>query len=132
MIRSSSGTSFDGEATHNLRLLGTVLSAAVLLGIGGQSLEVARDYALIREAASALDSPRVGDPERAGWVAKMLVGEAALANSRAATQILGGMGLTWPIPLHFLLPRSWALESSGGTSGDHSRALASGLEHLGK
>ena len=53
MIRSSSGTSFDGEATYHLRLLGTVLSAAVLLGIGGQSLEVARDYALTREQFNA-------------------------------------------------------------------------------
>jgi alkylation response protein AidB-like acyl-CoA dehydrogenase len=152
----------DGEATHRLRLLGTVLSAALLLGIGGQSLEVARDYALTREqfnapiasfqalkhlmadmfvrvelarsatyaAASVLDNPRVGDPERAGRIAKVLAGEAALANSRAAVQILGGMGFTWAMPPHFLLKRSWVLESSFGTTEDHARALGTGLEDL--
>ena len=87
----------DGETAEHLRLLGTALSAALLLGIAGQSLEVARDYALTREqfnvpigsfqalkhlmadmfvrvelarsatyaAASIVDNPRVGEPERA-------------------------------------------------------------------
>ena len=152
----------DGETSHHLRLLGTVLSAALLLGIAGQSLEVARDYALTREqfnvpigsfqalkhlmadmfvrvelarsatyaAASVIDNPRVGDPQRAGRIAKLLAGEAALANSRASVQILGGMGFTWAMPPHFLLKRSWVLESSFGTTEDHARALGAGLEHL--
>jgi alkylation response protein AidB-like acyl-CoA dehydrogenase len=152
----------DAETTQHLRLLGTVLSAAQLLGIAGQSLEVARDYALTREqfnvpigsfqalkhlmadmfvrvelarsatyaAASIIDNPRVGEPERAVRIAKLLAGEAALANSRAAVQILGGMGFTWAMPPHFLLKRSWVLESSFGTTEDHARALATGLEHL--
>jgi alkylation response protein AidB-like acyl-CoA dehydrogenase len=152
----------DGETSHHLRLLGTVLSAALLLGIAGQSLEVARDYALTREqfnvpigsfqalkhlmadmfvrvelarsatyaAASVIDNPRVGDPQRAGRIAKLLAGEAALANSRASVQILGGMGFTWAMPPHFLLKRSWVLEGSFGTTEDHARALGAGLEHL--
>jgi alkylation response protein AidB-like acyl-CoA dehydrogenase len=150
----------DGETGHHLRLLGRALSAALLLGIAGQSLEVARDYALTREqfdvpigsfqalkhlmadmfvrlelarsatyaAASVIDNPRAGDPERAGRVAKLLAGEAALANSRAAVQILGGMGFTWAMPPHFLLKRSWVLENSFGTTEDHARALGAGLE----
>jgi alkylation response protein AidB-like acyl-CoA dehydrogenase len=150
----------DAEATHNLRLLGTVLGAAQLLGIASQSLDVARDYALTREqfnvpigsfqalkhlmadmfvrvelarsatyaAASIIDNPRAGESERAVRIAKLLAGEAALANSRAAVQILGGMGFTWAMPPHFLLKRSWVLESSFGTSEDHARALATGLE----
>jgi alkylation response protein AidB-like acyl-CoA dehydrogenase len=151
----------DAEATRHLRFLGTVLSAAQLLGIAGQSLEVARDYALTREqfnvpigsfqalkhlmadmfvrvelarsatyaAAAIIDNPRVGDPERAVRVAKLLAGEAALANSRAAIQILGGMGFTWAMPPHFLLKRAWVLESSFGTTEDHARALGTGLEN---
>jgi len=150
----------DGETGHHLRLLGRALSAALLLGIAGQSLEVARDYALTREqfdvpigsfqalkhlmadmfvrlelarsatyaAASVIDNPRAGDPERAGRVAKLLAGEAALANSREAVQILGGMGFTWAMPPHFLLKRSWVLENSFGTTEDHARALGAGLE----
>lgn len=150
----------DGATAHHLRLLGTVLSAALLLGIAGQSLEVARDYALTREqfnvpigsfqalkhlmadmfvrlelarsatyaAACVLDDPRVDDPERAGRIAKLLAGEAAHANSRAAVQILGGMGFTWAMPPHFLLKRSWVLENSFGTTEDHARALGAGLE----
>ncbi|MGA2302851.1 MAG: acyl-CoA dehydrogenase family protein [Acidimicrobiales bacterium] len=152
----------DGGTSHHLRLLGTALSAALLLGIAGQSLEVARDYALTREqfnvpigsfqalkhlmadmfvrvelarsatyaAASVIDNPRVGDPERAGRIAKLLAGEAALANSRAAVQILGGMGFTWAMPPHFLLKRCWVLENSFGTTEDHARALGAGLEHV--
>ena len=150
----------DGMTSHRLRLLGTALSAAFLLGIAGQSLEVARDYALTREqfnvpigsfqalkhlmadmlvrvelarsatyaAASVIDNPRVGDPERAGRIAKLLAGEAALANARAAVQILGGMGFTWAMPPHFLLKRSWVLVNSFGTTEDHARALGAGLE----
>jgi alkylation response protein AidB-like acyl-CoA dehydrogenase len=150
----------DAMTSHRLRLLGTALSAAFLLGIAGQSLEVARDYALAREqfnvpigsfqalkhlmadmfvrvelarsatyaAASVIDNPRVGDPERSGRIAKLLAGEAALANSRAAVQILGGMGFTWAMPPHFLLKRSWVLENNFGTTEDHARALGAGLE----
>jgi len=152
----------DGETGHHLRLLGRALSAALLLGIAGQSLEVARDYALTREqfdvpigsfqalkhlmadmfvrlelarsatyaAASVIDNPRAGDPERAGRVAKLLAGEAALANSRSAVQILGGMGFTWAMPPHFLLKRSCVLENGVGTTEDHARALGAGLEHV--
>jgi alkylation response protein AidB-like acyl-CoA dehydrogenase len=152
----------EAEAAQHLRLLGTVLCAAQLLGIAGQSLEVARDYALTREqfnvpigsfqalkhlmadmfvrvelarsatyaAASVIDNPRVGDAERAVRIAKLLAGEAALANSRAAVQILGGMGFTWAMPPHFLLKRSWVLENSFGTTEEHARALGTGLEHL--
>jgi alkylation response protein AidB-like acyl-CoA dehydrogenase len=152
----------DGETAEKLRLLGRVLSAAQLLGVAGQSLEMARDYALTREqfnvpigsfqalkhlmadmfvrlelarsatyaAASIVDNPRVGQPDRAVRIAKLLSGEAALANSRAAVQILGGMGFTWAMPPHFFLKRSWVLENSFGTTEDHARALGSGLEHL--
>jgi alkylation response protein AidB-like acyl-CoA dehydrogenase len=87
-------------------------------------------HALTHEAASVLDSPRVGDPERAGWIAKMLAGETALANSRAAIQILLAMGLTWPMSPHVWLRRSGALESLVGIPEDPARALGCGLEHL--
>ena len=91
-------------------------------------LELARSATYA--AASIVDNPRVGEPDRAVRIAKLLSGEAALANSRAAVQILGGMGFTWAMPPHFLLKRSWVLENSFGTTEDHARALGAGLEHL--
>jgi alkylation response protein AidB-like acyl-CoA dehydrogenase len=111
--------------------------ATLLLGIAGQSLEVACDYALTREQFNvpigtfqALKHLMADMFARAGRVAKLLAGEAALANSRSAVQILGGMGFTWAMPPHFLLKRSCVLENGVGTTEDHARALGAGLEHV--
>jgi alkylation response protein AidB-like acyl-CoA dehydrogenase len=147
------------EDAARLRLLGTVLSAAMLLGVSDRALDVARSYALEREqfgvpigsfqaikhmladmyvrtgmarsatyaAAAAVDDPHVGDPRRAAAGAKLLASEAALAGSRAAVQVLGGMGFTWEMLPHYLLKRAWVLEHAFGTADEHALALGSAV-----
>ena len=46
-------------------------------------------------AAAVLDDPEVGHVGRSVSAAKLLAGEAAIENARAAVQVLGGMGFTW-------------------------------------
>jgi alkylation response protein AidB-like acyl-CoA dehydrogenase len=148
-----------GDAAQ-LRRLGTVLSAALLLGLSASALAVARDYALEREqfgvpigsfqavkhmladmfvrnslarsatyaAAAVCDDPAIGDPAHAAGTAKLLAGDAAIANARAAIQILGGMGFTWEMPPHYLLKRAWVFEHSFGTADDHALALSASIE----
>jgi alkylation response protein AidB-like acyl-CoA dehydrogenase len=146
----------DADVSRRLRLEGTTLVAAQLLGIAEATLELAISYAKIREqfgraigsfqalkhmmadmfarqelaragvyaAAATLDRPEVGDVERAASSAKLVAGEAAMKNSRACIQIHGGMGYTWEVPAHYYFKRAWVLESSFGTSDEHSARLA--------
>ena len=79
-------------------------------------------------AAAVYDDPGIGTPARAAAIAKLLAGEAALANARAAVQVLGGMGFTWDMPPNYLLKRAWVLEHSFGTSDAHALALGSSIE----
>ena len=55
---------------------------------------------------------------------QILAGEAAVDNSRAAVQILGGMGFTWDMAPNFLLKRAWVLDQSFGTPTSHALSLA--------
>lgn len=79
-------------------------------------------------AAATIDDPEVGDPARAGAAAKLLAGEAALGNARAAIQIHGGMGFTWEMPPHLLLKRAWVLEHAFGDGDRHALALGRAIE----
>ena len=74
-------------------------------------------------AAAILDDERAGDPERAAGAAKLLAGDAGIANARTAVQVLGGMGFTWEMLPHYFLKRAWVLEHSFGTGEEHARAL---------
>jgi alkylation response protein AidB-like acyl-CoA dehydrogenase len=78
-------------------------------------------------AAAVIDDPTGGDPARTVAGAKLLAGEAAVANAGAAVQVLGGMGFTWDMPPHYLLKRAWLLDQAFGTADDHALALGSGL-----
>jgi alkylation response protein AidB-like acyl-CoA dehydrogenase len=150
----------DGDDATRVRQIGTVLSAALQLGLADAALDAARAYALAREqfgapigsfqavqhvladmyvrttlargavyaAAAALDDPAVGDARRAGAAAKLLAGEAAVDNARAAIQVHGGMGFTWEMPTSYLLKRAWVLEQSFGDAGAHALALGRALE----
>jgi alkylation response protein AidB-like acyl-CoA dehydrogenase len=143
-------------AALRLRLRGTALASAMLVGVAQGALDVARSYALEREqfgkpigsfqaikhlladmfvrvelarsatyaAAATIVDARVGEPVRATSAAKLLAGEAAIANSRSAIQILGGMGFTWEMLPHYYLKRAWVLENTFGTGTSHSLALA--------
>jgi alkylation response protein AidB-like acyl-CoA dehydrogenase len=145
----------DAEETRELRLLGTALSAALLVGVSAAALETARAYALERHqfgvpigsfqavkhlladmyvrtglarsatyaAVALLDDAAAGDPDSAARGAKLLAGEAAIANAKAAVQILGGMGFTWAMLPHLLLKRAWLLEHAFGTGDAHALML---------
>jgi alkylation response protein AidB-like acyl-CoA dehydrogenase len=155
------GTTIGGpDEAARLRLVGTVLAAAQLVGVGQGALDVASAYALERHqfgvpigsfqavkhmladmyvrvglarsatyaAAAVFDDHRAGDVTTAVSTAKLLAGEAGLANGRAAVQVLGGMGFTWEMAPHYFLKRAWVLEESFGTSDAHALALADALE----
>jgi alkylation response protein AidB-like acyl-CoA dehydrogenase len=75
-------------------------------------------------AGATLDHPEAGEPARAVSSAKVVAGDAALANSRACIQVHGGMGYTWEMPCHYYLKRSWALAGLFGSAEQHSERLA--------
>jgi alkylation response protein AidB-like acyl-CoA dehydrogenase len=145
------------EAAARMRELGTVLSAALLLGVASRGLEVARSYALEREqfgvpigsfqaikhiladmyvrtvlaqsatyaASAVLDDAGRDDAMRAAATAKLVAGDAAIANASSAVQVLGGMGFTWDMLPNYLLKRAWVLEQGFGTADDHAMYLGS-------
>jgi len=150
----------DADEAARMREVGTVLSAALQLGLADASLDAARAHALAREqfgapigsfqaiqhiladmyvrttlargavyaAAAALDDTAIGDARRAGCAAKLLAGEAAVDNARAAIQVHGGMGFTWEMPTNHLLKRAWVLEQAFGDAEAHALALGRALE----
>ena len=149
----------DASDAARARLVGTVLGAAMLLGVSDAALERSRRYALDREqfgvpigsfqavqhlladmyvrtalarsatyaAAAVLDDASIGDAPRATAAAKLLAGEAARANARAAIQVHGGVGVTWEMLPNHLLKRSWVLEHAFGDADAHALALGSSL-----
>lgn len=150
----------DAAGAARLRLEGTVLAAALSLGVADAALDASRRYALEREqfgaaigsfqaiqhlladmyvrtalarsatyaAAAVLDDPEIGDPQRASAMAKLLAGEAALENARAAVQIHGGVGFTWEMLPNYLLKRAWVLEQSFGDGDAHALSISAYLE----
>ena len=87
--------------------------------------EVAR--ASVHAAACTLDDPDVGDVARTVAGAKMLAGEAAITNGKAATQVHGGMGFTWEVDVHLYLKRAWVLDTVLGSVDEHADAVAATL-----
>jgi alkylation response protein AidB-like acyl-CoA dehydrogenase len=150
----------DADDAVQLRLEGTVLAAALLLGVSDAALDSSRRYALEREqfgvaigsfqaiqhmladmyvrtvlarsatyaAAAVLDDPGISDPLRASATAKLLAGEAALENARAAIQIHGGVGFTWEMLPNYLLKRAWALEQLFGDGDAHAFSISACIE----
>lgn len=88
--------------------------------------EVAR--AALHSAAVHLDDPQVGEVPRAVRSAKLLAGEAAVANAKAAIQVHGGTGFTWEAPLHLYLKRALVLEHDFGPAREHAAALGAALQ----
>lgn len=87
--------------------------------------EMAR--AAVYAAGVVFDDPSVGDASRAAHGAKLLAGEAALANAKASIQVLGGMGFTWEIDAHLYLKRAWVLDTVFGSCEAHAEALAGSM-----
>ncbi|MEX5713170.1 acyl-CoA dehydrogenase family protein [Parafrankia sp. FMc6] len=78
-------------------------------------------------AAAVATDPRAGDPERTASAAKLLAGEAGIANGRAAVQVLGGMGFTWDMLPHYFLKRAWVLENGFGPVSSHAAYLGAAV-----
>jgi len=89
--------------------------------------EVAR--ASVHAAACTIDDPYVDDVARAVAGAKMLAGEAAITNGKAATQVHGGMGFTWDVDVHLYLKRAWVLDTVLGSVDDHADAVSATLPY---
>ena len=150
------------DEARALKLIGTVLAAAMLVGVAQGALDVAAAYALERHqfgvpigsfqaikhlladmyvrtelargavyAAAAVSSARreygSAEMEKSASSAKLLAGEAGLANGRTAVQVLGGMGFTWEMLPHYFLKRAWVLDQSFGTGDFHALALGDAL-----
>jgi alkylation response protein AidB-like acyl-CoA dehydrogenase len=72
--------------------------------------EVAR--AAVYTAGAALDEDTaVATRHRLVYGAKVVAGDAAIANGKAATQVFGGMGFTWEVDVHLYLKRAWVLDT---------------------
>jgi alkylation response protein AidB-like acyl-CoA dehydrogenase len=82
--------------------------------------EVAR--AAVHAAAVSVDGGE-GGVDRAVSGAKVVAGEAALANGKAATQVHGGMGYTWEVDVHLYLKRAWVLDRLFGSADAHALRL---------
>jgi len=78
-------------------------------------------------AAAVLDGPAEDEVARSVAGAKVLAGQAALANASDAVQILGGMGFTWEMVTNHLLKRAWVLEQAFGTAHHHALHLGASL-----
>jgi alkylation response protein AidB-like acyl-CoA dehydrogenase len=55
--------------------------------------------------------------------AKVVAGEAAIVNGKAATQVFGGMGFTWEVDVHLFLKRAWVLDTHFGSAERHAELL---------
>ena len=72
--------------------------------------EVAR--AAVYSAGAVLDEE--SDPNtrhRLVYGAKVVAGDAAIANGKVATQVFGGLGFTWEVDVHLYLKRAWVLDT---------------------
>ena len=63
-------------------------------------------------------------PDRPVSVAKVMAGEAAIANGKAATQVFGGMGFTWEVDVHLYLKRAWVLDTHFHPARVHCELIA--------
>jgi alkylation response protein AidB-like acyl-CoA dehydrogenase len=140
-----------GDAGHaaSLRRIGTLLTAAVQVGVSQTALQVAVDYANGREqfgrpigsfqalkhlladcyvrtnlARAAVYAAAELEDELSVAEAKLLAGDAADRNARTAVQVFGGMGFTWETAPHWLLKRAWVLENDFGTQAAHAATVA--------
>ena len=85
--------------------------------------EVAR--AAVYAAGAHLDeTPLRVKPDRPVSVAKVMAGEAAIANGKAATQVFGGMGFTWEVDVHLYLKRAWVLDTHFHPARVHCELIA--------
>jgi alkylation response protein AidB-like acyl-CoA dehydrogenase len=107
------------------RPIGSFQAVKHMLADMAVRVEVAR--AAVHSAAVMLDDPEIGDVGRAVAGAKLLAGEAALANAKTSLQVHGGMGFTWEVDVHLYLKRAWLLDTMFGSVDQHADAVAASL-----
>jgi len=149
----------DATAAERARLVGTVLTSALQLGLALRATELATGYAKEREqfgrvigsfqavkhlcadmlvraevaraavyaAAVALDGRSDDDPVRAAAGAKILAGDAAIANGKSGIQVHGGIGFTWEVDAQRFWKRATVLDTHFGNSDEHAEAVAAML-----
>jgi alkylation response protein AidB-like acyl-CoA dehydrogenase len=149
----------DAAAAERARLVGTVLTSALQLGLALRATELATEYAKEREqfgrmigsfqavkhlcadmlvraevaraavyaAAVALDDRSDDDPVRAAAAAKILAGDAAIANGKSGIQVHGGIGFTWEVDAQRFWKRASVLDTHFGNSDEHAEAVAAML-----
>ena len=108
------------------RPIGSFQAVKHRLADGHVRVEVARSAT----HAAAVGLAEGGDPadlDRAVSTAKLVAGEAALENAKAAVQVNGAMGFTWELDVHLYLKRAWVLDTHYGSTADHAVAVAAGL-----
>ena len=111
-----------GLARHQFgRPVGSFQAVKHLLADMAVRAEVAR--AAVDAAACVLDDPGTGAADRAVRGAKLLAGEAALANAKGSLQVHGGIGFTWDVDVHLYLKRAWLLNATFGSPDAHAEAL---------
>jgi alkylation response protein AidB-like acyl-CoA dehydrogenase len=87
--------------------------------------EVAR--AAVYAAAVALDGRSDDDPVRAAAAAKILAGDAAIANGKSGIQVHGGIGFTWEVDAQRFWKRATVLDTHFGNSDEHAETVAAML-----
>ncbi len=75
-------------------------------------------------AACAIDRLSDDDPDRAAAVAKVVAGDAALANAKACIQVHGGIGYTWELDVQRYWKRACVLDTHFGNADHWAEAVA--------
>jgi len=83
--------------------------------------------AAVYAAGAHLDETNQPGLDRAVSGAKVLAGDAAITNGKAAMQVFGGMGFTWEVDVHLYLKRAWVLDTHFGSGDAHCDAVAAAL-----
>lgn len=83
--------------------------------------------AAVYAAGAHLDETDQPGLDRAVSGAKVLAGDAAITNGKAAMQVFGGMGFTWEVDIHLYLKRAWVLDTHFGSGDTHCDAVAAAL-----
>ena len=87
--------------------------------------EVAR--AAVYAAACTSDGRSDDDPDRTAAVAKVVAGEAALANGKACIQAHGGIGYTWELDVQRYWKRACVLDTHFGNVDHWADVVAAGI-----
>jgi alkylation response protein AidB-like acyl-CoA dehydrogenase len=81
-------------------------------------------------AAWTVDNEDVDSAERAAAIAKAWCGQAAVRSVETATQLLGGIGVTWESPAHLFLRNAHHFSAAYGDTRTLLRALGSEFINL--